>query len=96
MSSMAKTGLPRYHSQQYTNGDKCDLTGQPRQAEVRVGVEVLMIRNTYCTEKNHHNTVVSISNEVNSMCSAKRGLPVFPLACRKCIFLLYLFLKKTF
>lgn len=29
----------RYHSQMYTNGTKCDLTGQPRTAEVRVFCE---------------------------------------------------------
>ena len=26
-----------YHSQHYRNGSKCDLTNQPRRAEVRVG-----------------------------------------------------------
>lgn len=28
--------LKRYHSQSYVNGSRCDLTGRPREAEVRV------------------------------------------------------------
>ncbi|KAK3796754.1 hypothetical protein RRG08_045762 [Elysia crispata] len=31
----SKTGQSRYHSQKYTLGTKCDLTGEMRQAEVR-------------------------------------------------------------
>ena len=32
----SKIASGRYHSQYYTNGSKCDLTGKGRQTEVRV------------------------------------------------------------
>ena len=39
--------LQRFHSQFYSNGTKCDLTGEPRKAEVRVGVAEMLTNLAY-------------------------------------------------
>ena len=38
----SKIASGRYHSQYYTNGSKCDLTGKGRETEVRVGLPFLL------------------------------------------------------
>ena len=43
--SKSKNRINRYHSQEYVNGTKCDLTGRPRRTEVRVSF-ILMVNLT--------------------------------------------------
>ena len=44
----SKIASGRYHSQYYTNGSKCDLTGKGRETEVRVGLPFLPSFHSWC------------------------------------------------
>ena len=54
----SKNRLSRFHSQEYVNGSRCDLTGKERQAQVRVRFSVTWCTVEYCYDAVQYNMVL--------------------------------------